>query len=341
MVKRCSLSGETLSVINVNSLTKKFGNFTAVDKVSFQVKDGEIFGLLGPNGAGKTTTIKMLISLLTPTSGSASIGGADIAKDKRGVRENIGVVFQDPSLDDQLTGRENMQFHAMLYRVDPNIREKRIQEMLKLVELEDKADILVKNYSGGMKRRLEIGRGLLHSPKVLFLDEPTIGLDTQTRRHIWDYIEKLNREHKTTVILTTHYIEEADFLCNRVAFVDHGKIVALDTPIALKEKMGGDIISLKIKGDSKTLTKKFKKIAWIKAISTRDNVIDFTVENGERRIPEIVIFAQKNGIIVTSVDLRKPSLEDVFIKYTGKSIRDEEGSMLDSMRRRVAVFKGR
>ena len=330
-----------MDVISVNSLTKRFGAFTAVDKVSFKVREGEIFGLLGPNGAGKTTTIKMLITLLAPSSGHASVAGADVKKDKRAVRESIGVVFQDPSLDDNLTGRENLEFHAILYRVGKARREKRVKEMLKLVELEDKADLLVKYYSGGMKRRLEIGRGLLHQPKVMFLDEPTIGLDTQTRRHIWDYIEKLNREHGTTIILTTHYIEEADFLCDRVAFVDHGKIVALDTPKTLKERMGGDVITLQVKGEIKDAAKKFKRITWAKSVSIHEGAVKFTVDNGDKRIPEIVNFAQKHGIAVSSVDLRKPSLEDVFIKYTGKTIREEEGSARDRMRIQHAAWAGR
>ena len=201
-----------MEVITVKKLTKAFGNFKAVDSVSFDVNPGEIFGLLGPNGAGKTTTIKMLTASLTPTSGNAMVAGHDIKADKSGVRQDIGIVFQDPSLDDQLTGRENLDFHAMLYRMPKAERKKRIGEILKLVELEDKADVLIKYYSGGMKRRLEIGRGLMHNPKVLFLDEPTIGLDTQTRRHMWDYIENLNKTHHTTIILTTHYIEEADYL---------------------------------------------------------------------------------------------------------------------------------
>jgi ABC-2 type transport system ATP-binding protein len=330
-----------VDVISVGGLTKRFGAFTAVDKVSFKVREGEIFGLLGPNGAGKTTTIKMLITLLAPSSGNVSVAGADVKKDKRAVRESIGVVFQDPSLDDNLTGRENLEFHAILYRVGKARREKRVKEMLKLVELEDKADILVKNYSGGMKRRLEIGRGLLHEPKVMFLDEPTIGLDTQTRRHIWNYIEKLNREHGTTIILTTHYIEEADFLCDRVAFVDHGKIVALDTPKTLKERMGGDVITLQVKGEIKDAAKKFKRIAWAKSVSIREGAIRFTADKGDERIPEIVNFAQKHGIAVSSVDLRKPSLEDVFIKYTGKTIREEEGSARDRMRIQHAAWAGR
>ncbi|MEM0201149.1 MAG: ATP-binding cassette domain-containing protein, partial [Candidatus Micrarchaeaceae archaeon] len=251
---------EVILDIEVESLVKKFKDLIAVNGISFKVNSGEIFGLLGPNGAGKTTTIKMLTTLVEPTSGKAKIAGFDINKDKSKVRKNIGIVFQDPSLDDKLTGRENLIFHGMLYGLDTKVMKKKISEVLKLVELEDKADIFVENYSGGMKRRLEIARGLIHQPKIIFLDEPTVGLDPQTRRKIWEYIIELNKKHKTTIILTTHYIEEADFLCRRVAFVDHGKIVALDTPEKLKNRMGGDIISLKVELPiNKNI---FSKIEW-------------------------------------------------------------------------------
>ncbi len=330
-----------MDVISVKGLTKKFGGFKAVDNISFGVSAGEIFGLLGPNGAGKTTTIKMLITVLKPTSGIASVAGYDIIKEPGKVRQSIGIVFQDPSLDDELTARENLQFHAMLYKVPRQDIDKRIDDVFKLVELADKADVLVKNYSGGMKRRLEIGRGLLHNPKILFLDEPTIGLDTQTRRHMWDYIKLLNKRSKTTIILTTHYIEEADFLCDRVAFIDKGNIIALDTPNALKEKMGGDIISLEIEDITDKAEKVFKGIEWAKAVSRHDAFIDLTVEHGEKRIPELVLLAKKHGIEIKAVSLHKPSLEDVFIHYTGKTIRDEEGTATDRMRMHRMAMGGR
>lgn len=321
--------------IEVKNISKKFGKFTAVDNISFNVISGEIFGFLGPNGAGKTTTIKMLTTLLPPTSGNAKISNYDIRKEKDKVRQSIGIVFQDPSLDDKLTGRENLVFHGMLYNLEKEIMLERIKTVLSLVELEDKADILVENYSGGMKRRLEIARGLLHMPKVLFLDEPTIGLDPQTRRKIWEYIQQLNTKHKTTIILTTHYIEEADFLCNRVAFVDNGKIITLNTPEKLKQAMGGDIIS--IQTDKKQDILSFKKINWIRHVSFENNSIEITVENGEKRIPELLKIMGKMQINVTSVNLRKPSLEDVFIKVTGRKIREEAGSSKDNMR----MFRGR
>jgi ABC-2 type transport system ATP-binding protein len=328
------MKGDSEDIV-VKNITRKYGDFTAVDKISFEVRSGEVFGLLGPNGAGKTTTIKMLTTLLPPTSGDARVAGFDVKKNGNDVRKNIGIVFQDPSLDDDLTGRENLEFHAILYNVGKERRNKKIAEVLKLVELEDKADVIVRSYSGGMKRRLEIGRGLIHEPRILFLDEPTVGLDPQTRRHIWEYIKRLNEASKTTLILTTHYIEEADYLCNRVAFVDHGKIVALDTPKALKDKLGGDVISLQIaKEDQEEFVKRLKSFKWVKTVTRHEDFIDLTVEEGEKRIPEIVVLAEKHKIGIVSVSLHKPSLEDVFIHYTGKTIREEEGNAMDSMRAR-------
>jgi ABC-2 type transport system ATP-binding protein len=326
-----------MDVIQVNGLSKHFGTLKAVDNISFKVHDGEIFGLLGPNGAGKTTTIKMLTTLLPLTSGGATVAGFNVTKQQNEIRKNIGIIFQDPSLDDDLTGRENLEFHAILYNIGKEKRNNKIAEVLKLVELEDKADTLVRYYSGGMKRRLEIGRGLIHEPKILFLDEPTVGLDPQTRRHIWEYIKKLNETHKTTLILTTHYIEEADYLCNRVAFVDKGRIVALDTPQALKNKLGGDVISLQVKGNQDAFVKMLKALKWVKTTSKHDDFVDITVEQGEKRIPEIVVLAAKHKVEMVSVGLHKPSLEDVFIHFTGKTIREEAGSTTDAMRARFRM----
>jgi ABC-2 type transport system ATP-binding protein len=323
-----------MDAIVVKNLVKDYGKFRAVDKISFNVKSGEIFGLLGPNGAGKTTTIKMLTTLLPPTDGEATVAGFNIRKDQNQIRKNIGIVFQDPSLDDDLTGMENLQFHAILYKIPKEKRDEKIAQVLKLVELEDKANVLVRNYSGGMKRRLEIGRGLIQEPKILFLDEPTVGLDPQTRRHIWEYIKRLNETGSTTLILTTHYIEEADYLCNRVAFVDHGKIVALDTPQALKNKLGGDVISIQISKGMEIMEKHLRAVKWIKTQSRHEDFIDLTVEEGEKKIPQIIMLAEKHGATISSVSLHKPSLEDVFIHYTGKTIREEEGSAMDAMRAR-------
>lgn len=319
--------------IRVENLTKKFNHdVTAVDGISFSVEKGEIFGLLGPNGAGKTTTINMLSTMLEKSSGYAELAGYDISKNKDDVRRSIGVVFQDPALDAKLTGRENLEFHSMMYGLRKQDREERIEEVLALVELTDKADTLVEKYSGGMKRRLEIARGLIHRPKVLFLDEPTLGLDTQTRRHIWEYVKKLNKEIGTTIILTTHYMEEADYLCARIAIIDHGKIAALDTPDKLKEVLGGDVISLKVSGDAAGYMDKLKGFEWIKGVKTHEGFIDLSVENGEKRIPEIVCLAPQYSITISSVNLRRPSLEDVFLNYTGRTIREQEGDGMERAR---------
>jgi ABC-2 type transport system ATP-binding protein len=313
-----------MDAINVSNLCKSFDGFTAVDHISFAVPAGELFGLLGPNGAGKTTTINMLATLLKPTSGEAWVGGCSVAADRDGVRRGIGIVFQEAALDNRLSGRENLQFHAMMYGVPRQERKVRIATVLELVELADKADILVEKYSGGMKRRLEIARGLIHRPKVLFLDEPTLGLDTQTRRHIWDYIKKLNRDSGVTIILTTHYMEEADYLCQRVAIMDGGKFAAIDSPAKLKDNLGGDVVSLEITGNIDPLLAQFKTLAWITSLKHHDDVVSLSLEHGERRIPELIQLAQRAGATVHCVHLRQPSLEDVFLNFTGHTIRDQE-----------------
>ena len=324
-----------MPAIKVENLSKKFNGFTAVDQVSFDIEKGELFGLLGQNGAGKTTIINMLSTLLEPTSGFGEVAGYNIAKSKYEVRENIGIVFQGPALDNKLTGKENLVFHAMMYKISKEIRNRRLKEVLELVELTDKADILVENYSGGMKRRLEIARGLIHRPKVLFLDEPTLGLDTQTRRHIWDYIKRLNKEGEVTIILTTHYMEEADFLCNRIAIIDYGKIITLDSPGNLKDILGGDIVSLEIENDIEEIMNRLGKLDWIRSMKRHNNNINLTMEKGETRIPELINIAHGIGINVNSVSLRKPSLEDVYIHFTGKSIREQETSQDDRKREMI------
>ena len=318
-----------MDAIHVEGLTKTFNGFTAVDDLSFRVEAGELFGLLGPNGAGKTTTINMLSTLVKPTSGKAEVAGFDIAAERDAVRRAIGVVFQEPALDVKLTGRENLNFHAMMYGQGRAERKRRIDEVLKLVDLEDRAGSLVEDYSGGMKRRLEIARGLTHRPRVLFLDEPTLGLDAQTRRHIWEYIRKLNRENGVTIILTTHYMEEADYLCGRVAIMDHGKFVAMDTPARLKDILGGDVVSIEVEGDPAAFETAVKGLDWVKKSKIRDGVIRLTMEKGEKRIPELVQTAARLGIRVSSVLLRKPSLEDVFLQYTGRTIRDEDSTQAE------------
>jgi ABC-2 type transport system ATP-binding protein len=327
------------SIIDIKNLTKEFDGLKAVDNVSFSVNEGEIFGLLGPNGAGKTTTIKMLTTLLNPTNGEAQVCGFDIKKQRDKVRNSIGIVFQEPALDNRLTGRENLDLHARLYGLDKKTRQKRIEEVLEMVELRDKANVIVRDYSGGMQRRLEIARGLMHYPKVLFLDEPTLGLDAQTRRHIWDYILNLNQKEKTTIILTTHYMEEADFLCQRMAIIDYGKIVAQDTPENLKNILGGDVISIEVSSPEKAF-EAFKGFSWVKKINRHNGNIDLNCEEGEKKIPLLMKIDQKEtGFEIKSVNLRKPTLEDVFLHFTGKTIRETETSQAEKnkmrMRRRI------
>jgi len=313
-----------MDAIKVRGLSKKFKDVLAVDHISFDVEKGELFGLLGPNGAGKTTTINMLSTLIRPGSGEAYVMGFDILKQRDHVRKSIGVVFQEPALDGRLTGRENLEFHAMMYSMNKVERMSRIKEVLELVELSDKAGKKVETYSGGMKRRLEMARGLMHRPEILFLDEPTIGLDSQTRRHIWDYIKKLNSDTGITMMLTTHYMEEADFLCSRTLIIDYGKIVALDTPSNLKNILGGDVVDIEITDSCDTFIPELKKIEWIKTIKEHDCRLSLTMNSGEKRIPQLVSLAQRHKINIASINLHKPSLDDVFIHFTGKTIRKQE-----------------
>lgn len=323
--------------IAVDRLVKRFGDFTAVDKVSFKVKEGEIFGLLGPNGAGKTTTISMLSTITSITSGSAAIYGRNVEKEKDAVRKLIGIVFQDPSLDDMLTGRENLDFHARLYGVKGQEKAEAINRVLKLVELEDKASKQVKTYSGGMRRRLEIARGFIHKPKVLFLDEPTLGLDPQTRRNMWDYILQLNKNEGLTIMLTTHYMEEADELCNRVAIIDHGRIIKIDTPERLKDSLGGDIIRVG-SNKPKELVALIKKSKIANSAKGYDGGIEITTKNGSEVIPKVIEVAKRAGIEVEYTTLKRPTLEDVFISLTGKGIREESASEAEMLKHR---FRGR
>jgi ABC-2 type transport system ATP-binding protein len=327
--------------IKVEDLTKSFNGLVAVDHISFTVKSGELFGLLGPNGAGKTTTINMLSTLLKSTSGYGEVAGHDISKSKDDIRRSIGVVFQEPALDIKLTGKENLEFHAMMYGLKKEERKKRVEEVLKLVELTEKRNVLVENFSGGMKRRLEIARGLIHKPEVLFLDEPTLGLDAQTRRHIWDYIKKLNKEGGVTIILTTHYMEEADFLCDRIAIMDKGKFVAMDIPARLKDILGGDVVSMEIEGNADSLIDRINSLDWVKNMTRHNETLSLTMEKGERRIPQLINVARENGVNITCVHLRKPSLEDVFLHFTGRTIREEEASKTERSRAAIRARMGR
>ncbi|MGQ9542485.1 MAG: ATP-binding cassette domain-containing protein [Candidatus Bathyarchaeia archaeon] len=304
--------------IETFNLTKRFRNLTAVDHINIKIRKGEIFGLLGPNGAGKTTTISMLCTILKPTEGTATVNGCDILKEPDNVRRSIGIVFQQPSVDDILTGRENLYLHAMWYGVPKDLRDKRISELLRLVGLESRQHSLVKTYSGGMRRRLELARGLLHLPKVLFLDEPTLGLDPQTRENIWNYIEGMPKMHDITIILTTHYMDEAERLCDRVAIIDEGKIIVMDTPERLKDKVGGDIICLKMRNPD---PERFKGISGVTKIEVMEDRLIITLRNSSENLKAILDVAGK----VESVEVRPSSLNDVFLSYTGKEIRQESG----------------
>lgn len=314
-----------METISINNLTKKYGDAVAVDGISLEIKKGEIFGLLGPNGAGKTTLLMMLSTLLKPTSGTATINGFEVQTDPSKVRGSIGMVFQDPSSDDILTGYENLKLHALMYDLPLAKINDKIDKVLALVELVDRKNDLVRNYSGGMRRRLEIARGLLHEPEILFLDEPTLGLDPQTRQHIWAYIQDLAKKMKMTIILTTHYMDEAELLCSRVAIIDHGKIVALDSPDNLKHEIGGDTVIIKGKRLHLDL---LKKLPFVKKISQSGDSIQLTVENFHKNIQDLLNVAGE----VDFVQTHSPTLNDVFLHYTGSQIREGEGGVIDYMR---------
>jgi ABC-2 type transport system ATP-binding protein len=306
-----------MTIIKVQNLSKQFKAVHAVDGISFSVSEGEVFGFLGPNGAGKTTTINILCTLLSATSGSAEIAGYDCSKNSDEVRTAIGLIFQDTTLDTGLTAYENLKFHAYLYNLDRKLTERRIDEMLAVVELQNRKHDLIKNFSGGMKRRLEIARGLLHYPRVLFLDEPTLGLDPQTRTTIWDFINTLRKKEKITVFMTTHYMEEAEN-CDRIAVMDHGKIIALDTPARLKEMVHGDIIHL-VTSDNQQALQEIQKTFGITA-QTENGGLSLETERGDEFIPKLI---HSLTVQTLSVGLKKPTLNDVFLRLTGRTIRDE------------------
>ncbi len=321
--------------VEVSDLHKDFGALAAVDGVSFEVEEGEVFGFLGPNGAGKTTTINILCTLLSPTSGRAKVAGFDVQTQREQVRQSIGLVFQDPSLDDQLTAIENLRFHAHVYNVPGSLRSKRIEEVLKVVELWERRNAIVKTFSGGMKRRLEIARGLLHHPRVLFLDEPTIGLDPQTREHIWSYILELQRAHQITIFMTTHYMDEAEH-CNRIGVIDYGHLQALDTPDALKRMVGADIVTLRTPDNDKA-TVEIRERYGLEA-QNQDGRLRLEVPNGAEFIPRVVCDL---AVPVESVDLHRPTLDDVFLKLTGHGIREDEADPLAFMRMNRRMWGGR
>ena len=326
-------SGE--AVIEVAGLVKRYGEVEAVRGIDLTVARGETFGFLGPNGAGKTTTIKILCTLANATAGTARVAGYDTATQRDAVRRNIGLVFQDTTLDSYLTAEQNLRFHAELYGVPKAAVGPRLRQVLDMVGLWDRRGSLVSTFSGGMQRRLEIARGLLHAPHVLFLDEPTVGLDPQTRSSIWTYINELKRREDITIFLTTHYMDEAEH-CDRIAIIDHGTIVALDTPEALKASVGRDRVQIQTADDGAAIAALDREFGVEAAV--HEGAVTFSVPGGEQFIPRL--FAGL-GVPIRSVSVSRPSLDDVFMSYTGKTIRDAEASGGDAMRQMAARFRGR
>jgi ABC-2 type transport system ATP-binding protein len=324
-----------MRIIQVENLVKRFGNITAVNDISFDVEEGTIFGFLGPNGAGKTTTINILCTLLSPTSGRTLIAGHDCMKEPSRVRTAIGIVFQDTTLDKDLTAYENLVFHAYLYAVPKTEMKERVNDALKFVDLYDRKNDLVKKFSGGMKRRLEVARGLIHRPRVLFLDEPTLGLDPQSRTNLWEFITELPKRHTVTIFMTTHYMEEAE-VCDRIAIIDNGKIIALDTPEELKKTVGGDVVSI-MTTDNESARYDIEH-AFRMNVSEKENALYMTCSRGDTCIPELI---RTLGEKVLSVRIQRPTLNDVFLKLTGKTIREEEASGTDSVRESIRAYRRR
>jgi ABC-2 type transport system ATP-binding protein len=318
--------------VSVRGLVKRYGEVDAVRGIDLEISAGEVFGFLGPNGAGKSTTINMLCTLLTPTAGHAEVAGHDVVRDRDTVRRNIGLVFQDTTLDTYMTAERNLRLHAALYGVPKDVLDDRIQQVLQMVGLWDRRASKVSTYSGGMKRRLEIARGLLHSPRVLFLDEPTVGLDPQTRASIWSYIGELRKAEDITIFMTTHYMDEAEF-CDRIAIMDHGKIIALDTPEALKASVGADRVQIHTDDDPAAIIALEQRFG-IEAIIA-EGAVTFRVERGEQFVPRL--FAEL-PLAIRSVSVARPSLDDVFMSYTGSTIRDAEAGTGDRVRHSAQIF---
>lgn len=312
------------TILEVQNLTKSFdGKVKAVNNISFRVMEGEIFGFLGPNGAGKSVTIKMLTTILHPTSGSATICGYDLLRNPNAVRRNIGVVPQEYTADEDLSGYENVILCADFYGIPRHVSKTRAQELLSLVDLEKDAQRKVGTYSGGMRRRLEIACGLINRPKLLFLDEPTLGLDVQTRSAVWDYIRRLKSEFRMTLFLTTHYLEEADSLCDQIALIDHGKIVRTGSPADLKESMGGDIIEVDVEERLYDLTETIAKIDHV--VDVKKTALGYRIKAvfGEQTAPAVIEALRVSGVKVTRISVAKPSLDQVYLEYTGRNLREE------------------
>ena len=333
-----------MHAIEVNSLTKKFGDFKAVDNISVQVEEGEIFGFLGPNGAGKSTTMMILTTLLKPTSGNVLVGGYDVMLNAKKVREKIGYVQQEISVDEFLTGRENLYLHARINQIPSNLIKSRIDDVLELVELGEKKDQAALTYSGGMRKRLDIANGLLSRPSVLFLDEPTVGLDIQTRRKIWGYIKKIRKDFGMTIFISTHYMEEADKLCDRIGIIDHGKIQIVDTPKSMKSAIGNEIISFNLvdgKANQDALIERINKIEFVKEVKIKQDLITVFSTKSNEVIPKIFQESINLEMKIRSLTLKQPTLDDVFISYTGHDLRDENENQKFSRRKEFNLNRRR
>ncbi len=329
------------AIVKVDGLTKSFGQFKAVDGVSFEIRQGEIFGFLGPNGAGKTTTINMLTTLLSSSAGSATIDGLDIHKHATEVRRNVGVVPQEYTADEDLTGLQNILLCADLYGIPRSNSKPHAMELLKLVELQDAADRKVSTYSGGMRRRLELACGLINYPKLLFLDEPTLGLDVQTRTAVWNYIRMLKEEYRMTLFLTTHYLEEADSLCDRIAIIDHGHIIRIGTPTELKASIGGDVIVVGVEEPGPDISEDILKIPLVKEVKKSDHEYRIKSEVGEESSIQIIDLVRSKGLHVTKISLTKPTLDEAYLEFTGRSLREEETNKMDMFKQRVTMMRAR
>jgi len=324
-----------MPIILVEHLVKRFNGVTAVNDINFEVEEGTIFGFLGPNGAGKTTTINILCTLLSPTSGRTFIAGHDCQRESSDVRKAIGIVFQDTTLDKDLTAYENLIFHAYLYAVPKREIKGRVDDVLKFVDLYERRNDLVKKFSGGMKRKLEVARGLIHRPRVLFLDEPTLGLDPQSRTNLWEFITELPEKHNVTIFMTTHYMEEAE-VCDSIAVIDNGKIISVGTPEELKKTVGGDVVSLTTMDNEQA--KEEIENSFNLNVSEKDGVLYMTCSKGDTCIPEII---RTLGEKVVSVRIERPTLNDVFLKLTGKTIREEETASEDTIRESIRAYRRR
>jgi len=329
------------AIVKVEKLTKVFGQLKAVDGVSFEVEEGEIFGFLGPNGAGKTTTINMLTTLLTASGGTAEIDGLDIHKHPNEVRRTVGVVPQEYTADEDLTGLQNILLCADLYGIPRSDSKEHALELLKLVALSNAANRKVSTYSGGMRRRLELACGLINYPKLLFLDEPTLGLDVQTRTAVWNYIRMLKEEYRMTLFLTTHYLEEADSLCDRIAIIDHGHIIRIGTPTELKASIGGDIIVVGVAESEPDISADIAKIPLVEEVKKTDHEYRIKSEVGEESSIQIIDLLRSKGLHVTKISLTKPTLDEAYLEFTGHGIREEESTKMDAFKHRVTMMRAR